>query len=111
TGRPYLTKLLADEVANPLPLVVQAPYGLGRVTLVSFDLDRAPFDDWQHREAFWEWLLNTAGARLPSGAEPLSTDARGDDEDKCLTRLQDNLESFEGVTVISFGWVALLILF
>ena len=50
-------------------------------------------------------------SRLPNGSEPLSADLSNPDEDKYLTRLQNNLEFFEGVPAISFSWVALLILF
>src|SRR5262249_26075811 len=89
-----------------------APYGLGRVTLVAFDLETGPLVDWRSREVFWEWLVNAAGTRLPSGSERLSMDSRYEDEDdKYLTRLQNYIEFFEGVPVISFGWVALFILF
>lgn len=108
--RPFQIRLLNDERGNAFPLVVQAPYGLGRITLVTFDLDRPPFDDSPHREAFWEWLINAAGTRLPSGLEPISYDSRNVEEDAYLTRMQNNLEFFEGVPVVSFGWVALLIL-
>src|SRR5262249_55529608 len=104
--RPYLTKLTSDERDNAVPLVVQASYGLGRVTFVAFDLDAGPFVDWRHREAFWEWLANTAGHRLPTGAEQATSESRlGEAEDEYLTRMQNNLEFFEGVPVISFGWV------
>lgn len=109
--RPYQAKLLADERDNPAPLVVQSPYGLGRVTLVAFDLELPALEEWRFREMFWEWLINTSAAHLPSGNEHLSTDPRNDDEeDRYLTRMQNNLEFFEGVPVVSFGWVALLIL-
>jgi hypothetical protein len=109
--RPYLTKLMSDERVNASPLVVQASHGLGRVTLVTFDLDVPPFADWRHREVFWEWLVNLAGTHLPSGTERATTESRSSEgEDEYLTRMQNNLEFFEGVPVISFSWVALLIL-
>jgi hypothetical protein len=108
--RPAQIKLLADEINDAYPLVVQAPYGLGRVTLVAFDLDRPPFEEWTHRAIFWEWLINLAGTRLPNGLEPLAALESRDDDDKYEALLQNNLEFFEGVPVVSFGWVALLIL-
>ncbi len=108
--RPHQTRLLADEREQPYPLVVQTSYGLGRVTFVAFDLDRPPFDAWPARAAFWEWLLESAGSRLPSGSEHGVDGLAGDQEDRYLTRLQNNLEFFEGVPIVSFGWVALLIL-
>ncbi|MCE9533732.1 MAG: hypothetical protein K8T89_21780 [Planctomycetes bacterium] len=110
-GRPYQIKLLADERDDPPPLVVQGAYGLGRVTLVAFDLDFPPLADWPQREAFWDWLINIASTRLPNNTESPGIDSRaGDEEDKYLERMRYNLDFFEGVPVISFGWVALLIL-
>ena len=77
---------------------------------MAFDLDRPPFDQWQHRHIFWDWLLNLAASRLPNGSEIPTTDASNPDEDKYLARLQNNLDFFEGVPAVSFSWVALLIL-
>ena len=109
--RPYLLKLAADERDNPPPLVVQASFGLGRVTLVSFDLDEPVLAVWKHREAFWDWLITSSGGRLPSGAERASSEARTNEhEDEYVNRLHNNLDFFEGVPVVSFGWVALIML-
>jgi hypothetical protein len=109
--RPYLLKLAADERDNPPPLVVQAAYGIGRVTLVLFDLDVSPMVEWKHREAFWEWLINNSSSRLPTGAERATAEPRtNESEDEYVNRLQSNLDFFEGVPVISFGWVALFML-
>jgi len=99
-------KLLTDDAENPLPLVMQIPWGLGRVTCVAFDLAHPAFSAWNQRELFWDWLLNQAGTRLPTGNEANANE----DPDKYLSRLQNNLEHFEQVPVISFGWVAMLIL-
>ena len=53
-GRSYrvLLRRNADDVNDNdaprgEPLIVQAPYGLGRVTVVGFDLDQKPFADWE----------------------------------------------------------------
>lgn len=108
--RPFLTRLLSDEREEPVPLVVQSTYGLGRVTLVAFDLDIDALGKFPQRDVFWEWLLNVAGSRLPSGSEPIMVGQIGDDDDKYITRQQNNLEFFEGIPVVSFGWVAILIL-
>ncbi len=98
------------------PLVVQGAYGLGRVTLVGIDLDQPPFTKWPGQQAFWEQLLLRAGPRMPTG--PVQTrnffgprGAYGESEaDSQLQSLNQQLEAFEGVPVISFGWVALFIL-
>ena len=39
------------------PLAVSGSYGLGRVTLLTFDTDAAPFQNWVGRTAFWAKLL------------------------------------------------------
>ena len=109
-GSWHTVRLVADDAVNPLPLVVQGGYGLGRVTVVLFDLESPALADWKYREAFWEWLLNTAGPKLPSGKDRLVDNQTGEKEDQYLELLHADLDTFENVPVISFGWVALLIL-
>jgi len=101
---------LIDEVENRrrTPLVVQGPYGQGRVTVVGFDLDRAPFSDWPLRRALWEALVNNAGYKLPLATD--SYDKYSTKIDEFSGNLQGSLDFFEGVPVVSFGWVALFIL-
>jgi hypothetical protein len=95
------------------PLLVQGAYGLGRVTFVGFDLDQPALADWEPklRGLFWEWLLDECGHQIPSGTEQ-SGGRFGESggEDLYVAHLQEMLDSFEGVPVISFGWVALFIL-
>lgn len=90
-------------IGNP-PLVVQGMAGLGRVTLVGFDIDQNPFTRWQGRGEFLLSLLDQAYPRKLIMES--SSHNNGNDQ---LTRLFDNLERFEEVPVISFGWVALFI--
>jgi hypothetical protein len=85
------------------PLVVQAAYGLGRVTVVAFDLDRKPFTNWKEQNIFWERLLAGASIR-PASSTGMVNEPEGIDQ------LVHHLDQFEGVPVISFGWVALFIL-
>ena len=99
-------KLTSDEIDKALPLVVQVSRGLGHITFVAFDLDQPAMMEWKQRDLFWNWLLNEAGTRLPTGNDSLAQE----EGDRYLPRFQTNLEFFEGVPVISFGWVALLIL-
>lgn len=97
------------------PLVAQAPYGLGRITLVGFDLDKGPFTEWKGQKPFWEKLLKEAGPTYATQAIDQdnvftgSASRRAEDED-VQTQLQSGVESFDGVPIISFGWVALFIL-
>jgi hypothetical protein len=102
--------LVAEDEAVSRPVVVQAPYGLGRVTVVGFDLDRVPFTDWGGRAAFWENLVQLAGYIMPSPDNKLEKNSYSKRYDEFSGNLQGSLDYFEGVPVVSFGWVALFIL-
>src|SRR5262249_48684212 len=101
--RPVDDKLPDDPALIP-GLVVQGACGRGRVTVVGFDLDRPPFTKWPGRDAFLERLREECGLRVPPPAATANTD------DQYLGRLGQHLERFEGVRVVSFGWVAFFIL-
>lgn len=92
---------------------VQAAYGLGRVTVVGFDLDRAPFTESEDRPAFWDWVLREGGAsRTSVGSSDernLPSSGGGDAEDGMAVALRRHVDTFDGVPVISFGWVAVFI--
>lgn len=105
--RPNRTMVVEEQTGNA-PLVVQGPHGLGRVTVVAFDLDRAPFSEWQNRRDFWETLVNNAGYKLPAVGDKF--DRYNNRFDEYTGALQGSLDFFEGVPVVSFGWVALFIL-
>jgi hypothetical protein len=102
------------EGPTPSPLVVQGPYGLGRVTLVAFDPDQKPMRGWKGEENFWEQLLRGSGPGLATTQmNPLGGFGGrygGDQADEALQSYVNRLDQFEGVPVISFGWVALFIL-
>jgi hypothetical protein len=88
------------------PLVITGNYGLGTVTLLTFDAESNPFADWQDRQSFWIKLLNVprfAGdqeAQQQYGYYGVS---------EVGTLLLSELENFPDVTVVPFGIVALLI--
>lgn len=92
---------------------VQSAFGLGRITVIGFDLDRAPFTEMEKRPEFWDWILREGGAsRASAGSEgkprPGGTTLT-EEEDEIAVALRTHADSFDGVPVISFGWVALLI--
>ncbi|QDU19244.1 hypothetical protein [Urbifossiella limnaea] len=96
-------------------IAAQGGFGLGRVTLIGFDLDRAPYTEFASRAEFWDWVLREAGAaRASVGSEgkprPPSTGPT-DDEDELGVALRTHVDTFDGVPVVSFGWVAVLIVF
>jgi hypothetical protein len=105
--RPSKT-LASEDDRGRNPLVVQGPYGLGRVTVVGFDLDRAPFSEWENRRGFWENLVNHGGYKLPDTST--TYERNGGRYDDFSGAVQGSLDFFEGVPVVSFGWVALFIL-
>ncbi len=102
------TSTIVDD-GSGRPVAVQAAYGLGRITVFAFDLDRSPFTDWAKRNSFWENLVNYCGYMLPpSNQKPERYSTIQYDD--LTSRLQGGLDYFEGVPVVSFGWVALFIL-
>ncbi len=104
-AKTILTELVAKDIR---PLAVQGGYGMGRVTVFAFDLDRSPFTDMLNRGPFWENVLSLGGYQLPDAGVPLQTYNR--DYDEYTGAMQGSLDFFEGVPVVSFGWVALFIL-
>ncbi|HTU19126.1 MAG TPA: hypothetical protein VMG10_13785 [Gemmataceae bacterium] len=102
-----------DPVAGDLeirPILLQSSCGLGRVLLVAFDLDAPPFSTWDGQGAFWKKLQEEISPRVSAGDDNLAAGAfvQGGELGVDLKR---ELETFAEVPVISFGWVALFILF
>ena len=94
-------------------VAVQAAYGLGRTTAIGFDLDRSPFTEFAKQVEFWDWVLREGGANRTSvGSEgkPRQLNAAPtDDEDEVAVALRTHVDTFDGIPVVSFGSVALLI--
>jgi hypothetical protein len=95
------------------PIAAQGGYGLGRVTVVALDLDRPPFTELAERGEFWDWVLRECGAfRASVGQENKPRPTYGvptDEENEVTAALRTHLDTFDGVPVISFGWVAVFI--
>jgi hypothetical protein len=95
-------------------LVARMPYGLGQVMMIGFDVDTPPFLGWGGQGEFWKKVQQVTRTR-PSdfgltGNQPNQMGYAGYDTDNDLaTGLEKNLEKFDAVSVISFGWVALFI--
>jgi hypothetical protein len=105
-------------------VLVRGAYGLGRVTVVAFDLDQEPFTTWapKGQEAFWDKLR---AERMPPRGQAQQGNVQNqfggpgrggrfgapdDSANDLASQLEMNLEEFDDVPVISFGWVALFIL-
>jgi hypothetical protein len=100
-----------DSVGGDLetrPVLVQASCGLGRVLLVAFDLDAPPFSSWDGQTAFWKKLQTEIAPRSSDVKQPV---VFGEAQSELGADLKRTLENFRDVPVISFGWVALFILF
>jgi hypothetical protein len=91
----------------------QSAFGLGRVTVIAFDLDQPPFTEFGHRPEFWDWVLREGGAdRASVGSEGKPKPGGSnltEEEDELAVALRTHTDTFEGVPVVSFGWIALLI--
>jgi hypothetical protein len=99
--------------ANGQPLIVSGAYGLGQVTVVAFDLDGPPFTTWTPtgQRGFWNALKDkTAPIHRAETTHQPQVFSQQQDNDDVASQLEMNLEEFEDVPVISFGWVALFIL-
>jgi hypothetical protein len=93
------------------PVLVQSSCGLGRVMLVAFDLDQPPFTNWEGQERFWTALAQDFGLRLagPIAQNPNKGSLTRNELPEMGGLLADNLEAFDDIPVVSFGWVALFI--
>jgi hypothetical protein len=82
------------------------------VRLVAFDLDTPPFSTWgpQGQTAFWRALL-ARFAPVMSRPNPNKQGFGSREIQELADEMKRGRETFESVPVISFGWVALFILF
>jgi hypothetical protein len=115
-------EILARELrdaADPVdrPVIVQAGCGLGRVILVAFDLEKAPFTRWDGSAKFWERLkaeveppTRAANPNQPMAGQPRWGSSPYEQSNELTARLYTQLDTFAEVPVVSFGWVALFIL-
>jgi hypothetical protein len=90
------------------PVVVQAPHGLGRVTLLAFDTGEGPFAAWEGRHDFWMILLDLRAAASPDGPAPAAR-FQAEERDLALPFF-GYLEHFPEVPSFPFGWFAVLML-
>lgn len=111
---PLLREAGTGRADGPL-ILAQCPLGLGRISVVGFDLDSVPFAtlDKPARQSVWDWLVRAAGSER--AAEPQEKNQNNvlspvSVEDGALAAIRRHVDEFEGVPVISFGWVALFIL-
>jgi hypothetical protein len=102
-----------DPTAGDLetrPVIWQSSCGLGRVLLVAFDLDSREFSSWDGNGAFWKKMQEEIAPRVSAGEAKPAAGAFTEGGELAVD-LKRELENFKEVPVISFGWVALFILF
>jgi hypothetical protein len=116
-GRPTRTLANLGSGADAPPAVLQTAVGLGRFTLVAFDPDTSPFLDLDagKRVQFWDWLVKAAASEKSAEASKSMENtsyspAFTETEEGVVAGLRNHIDHFEGVPVISFGWVALFII-
>jgi hypothetical protein len=107
-----LDKLVTEQTSNQL-LVVRGAYGMGKVTVVAFDLDRPAFTSWLEKgqNEFWKKILQETAPPIRAEARTPNPYGNPSQENNDLgSSLMENIEHFSDMPVISFGWVALFIL-
>lgn len=93
-----------------LPLVVRSPFGLGQVTFLAIDIDEPHFASWEGRNRFLAKVLQVEGQT----GDANNLDGRGGRvshlgyTDLC-GQLRSAMDRFQGVQMITFTWVAVLI--
>ncbi len=100
------------SVDDPSPIAAQSAFGMGRVTVIGFDLDGEPFASFPKRTEFWDWVLREGGANRASAGGDGKARPPGsltEDEDEAAVAIRQHNDTFDGVAVVSFGWIAMLI--
>jgi hypothetical protein len=111
-GRSTETLLYWNKDQKETPLVVRGAFGLGSVTVVALDLDEPPFKGWRGQQGVLDWLVKTTTPAFSDAVGENAPNRRYDSQQ--ITdiggELENALEQFDEIPVISFGWVALFIL-
>lgn len=98
-----LASLALDNASFKRPLIVRAPYGLGKITLIGFDTNTEAFQSWEFKQDFWSAVLEARSIVPPTNAY------YGAPRDDASLALANRIEEFGDVPVISFALVALFI--
>ncbi len=101
-----------DDKMTGREVLFRGRHGLGQVVVYGFDPERPPFTVWAGQPEFWKRFLEE---RVPKAVTPLRQGRTfgpmvGETTTELGSQLQQALEDFQDVPVISFGWVALFIL-
>ena len=84
-------------------IAAQGAFGLGRVTVIAFELDQPPFSDFALRAEFWDWILREGGASrasLGSEGKPRPVGAGLSEDEDELAIAFAHCDTFDGVPVV-----------
>jgi hypothetical protein len=117
--QPFTTDLVTLKLKPPAqalvsqgsPVIAHGSFGLGRVTLLAFDIDSGSFLEWKNNTDFWSVLLSLSQRPQGSGSSAgYAWDADSDPGMKAAGQFAHSLEQFGEMPVVSFFLVALFIL-
>ena len=94
-----------------LPLVIRTAHGLGQVIFVALDLDTSPIADWKDRNRLVAKILELALSETPPGESHQSSSGEASHLgfNDLSGQVTAALQVFEGVTLLNFSTVAILI--
>ena len=120
-GTTVLVEKGTDKDSEKRPILVQSSCGLGRVLLIAFDVDAPPFSEWEDRglgakpmdqpqRKFWVKLREHLSKLFdPNEIKKHESNWEGRDNPELMLGLEQYIDTFDDVPVVSFGWVAAFI--
>lgn len=104
---PRMTELVRD---GGLPVLLQTSLGRGRVILFAFDLEDPNVSTWEGYTALWGKLQQEIAPYVKRAEKGhAGVWAQHEDRNDLVDRLKASLETFEEITPVSFGYVALFL--
>ncbi|MDZ4656292.1 MAG: hypothetical protein SH868_01805 [Bythopirellula sp.] len=97
----------AKRGQTDVPLVIRSYIGFGELTFIGLDFDKPPLVDWAGRKSFLSKALNL---NTEASAQQQNTGVAEVSSDDLIGQVRNTLdESFEGVEVVPFALVAVLV--
>ena len=111
----YSAQTIIRESAEPSdpvirPILVQVPFGRGRVFVLALGMESGPFSKWDGQQSFWDKFLLEISPRNPGFAQGKFPPDTTTIKPELASEIQRSLETFAEVPAFPFGWVALLII-
>ncbi len=93
------------------PTIIRGSHGLGQIIFVGLDLDQSPFTEWRDRGRLVARLMTGETDFSPRQAENVRSGRVSHlGFDDLAGQLRASLDQFEGVTLVVFSWVAVVII-